>query len=62
MHFVKPTHRNAGNITMVATRILKEGTPQPIFMKAIEIFGNQPPCLVDENETIDLTMCAIPEE
>jgi hypothetical protein len=45
-------------------------------MKAIEIFGNQviderkveitpvytrPPWLVDENKTIDLTMCAIPK-
>jgi hypothetical protein len=48
---------------------MKAGTPQPIFMKAIEIFGKQkidvrkvettpaytrPPWLVDENETIDL--------
>jgi hypothetical protein len=55
---------------------MKTGPPQPIFMKAIEIFGNQeigvfkveitpaynwPPWLVDENETIDLTMCAIPK-
>jgi hypothetical protein len=55
---------------------MKTGTPQPIFMKAIEIFGNQeinlrkneiPPAytrprwLVDENETIDLSMCAIPK-
>jgi hypothetical protein len=46
-------------------------------MKAIEIFGNQeievrkveitpaytrPTWLVEENETIDLTMCAIPKE
>jgi hypothetical protein len=53
---------------------MKAGTPQPIFMKAIEIFGNQeidvrkveitpvytqPPWLVDENEIIDLTMYAI---
>jgi hypothetical protein len=55
---------------------MKTGTSQPIFMKAIEIFGNQeiniriveitqacalPPGYVDENETIDLTMCAIPK-
>jgi hypothetical protein len=53
---------------------VKADTPQPIFMKTIEIFGNQeidvseitpaytrPPWLVDENETIDLTMCAIPK-
>jgi hypothetical protein len=55
---------------------MKAGTPQPIFMKAIEIFRNQEidvrkvetnpaytrtPWLVDENETIDLTMCAIPK-
>jgi hypothetical protein len=43
---------------------MKAGTPQPIFMKTIEIFGNQeitpahtcPPWLVDENEIFDLTM------
>jgi hypothetical protein len=55
---------------------MKAGTPQPIFMKTIEIFGNQeinvrkvettpaytrPPWLVDENETIVLTICAIPK-
>jgi hypothetical protein len=49
---------------------MKAGIPQPIFMKAIEIFGNQeidvrkveatpaytrPPWLVDENKTTDLT-------
>jgi hypothetical protein len=53
---------------------IKAGTPQPIIMKAIEISGNQeidvlkveitpaytrPPWFVDENETIELTMCAI---
>jgi hypothetical protein len=32
---------------------MKAGTSQPIVMKAIEIL------LVDENETIDFTMCAI---
>jgi hypothetical protein len=52
---------------------MKTNTPQ--FMKAIETFGKQeidlrkvettpaytrPPCLVNENETIDLTMCAVP--
>jgi hypothetical protein len=52
---------------------MKAGTPQPIFMKAMEVFGNQeidgrkvettpaytrPPWLIGENETIDLTMCA----
>jgi hypothetical protein len=57
--------------------VMKAGTPQPIFMKAIEIFGNQevnvrkvettpaytrPPTLGDENEMRDLTMCAIPKE
>jgi hypothetical protein len=55
---------------------MKTDTPQPMFMKAIEIFGKQeisvrkvettpsntrPPWLVNENETIDLTMCAIPK-
>jgi hypothetical protein len=52
---------------------MKAGTPQLIFMKAIEIFGNQEidvhklkptqPILDyhDENEPIDLTMCAIPK-
>jgi hypothetical protein len=55
---------------------MKAVTPQPIFMKAIEIFGNQeievrkveitpaytrPPWVVDENETIDLSICAIPK-
>jgi hypothetical protein len=55
---------------------MKTGSPHSIFMKAIEIFGNQdidvrkventpaytrPPWLVDENETIGITMCAIPE-
>jgi hypothetical protein len=56
---------------------MKAATPQPIFLKAIKIFGNQeinvrkveitpaytrPPWLVDESETIDLTMCASPKE
>jgi hypothetical protein len=55
---------------------MKTSTTQPIFMKAIEAFGKQeidvrkvettpaytrPPWLVNENETIDLTMCAIPK-
>jgi hypothetical protein len=50
--------------------------PQPIFMIAIEIFGNQkidvlkveitpaytgPPWLVEENEIIVLTICPIPK-
>jgi hypothetical protein len=55
---------------------MKTGIPQPMFMKAIEIFGKQeidvrkvettpsntrPPWLINENETIDLTMYAIPK-
>jgi hypothetical protein len=55
---------------------MKTSIPQPIFMKAIETFGKQeidvrkvettpaytrPPWLVNENETIDLTMCVIPK-
>jgi hypothetical protein len=55
---------------------MKKSTPQPIFMKAIETFGKQeievrkiettpayarPPWLANKNETIDLTMCAIPQ-
>jgi capsule polysaccharide modification protein KpsS len=52
-------------------------TPQPMFMKAIKIFGKQkidvrkvettpsytrPPWLVNENEPIDLIMCAFLKE
>jgi hypothetical protein len=50
---------------------MKAGTPQPIFMKAIEIFGNQEidVCKVEitpaytrrERDHYDLTMCAIPK-
>jgi hypothetical protein len=55
----------------------KTNTPQQIFMRAIETFGKQeidvrkvettlaytrPPWLVNNNETIDLTMCVIPKE